>query len=170
VSRAAGAYHEDVSEALLVLGVVLMALGIVLLAVPAVPAMAVIFAGVIAVAWADGFTRIGVWTLGLLAVVTLVGSVADNVATLFGARKAGASGWGVAGAGVGMLLGLLFGLPGIIIGPALGAFAFEYLRNPDVRRAGWAGLGGLFGFVLGVVAKSFFGLLIVGVAALAYFY
>ncbi len=33
-----------------------------------------------------------------------------------------------------------------------------------------AGLGGLFGFALGIVAKSFFGMLIVGIAALAYFF
>ena len=106
--------------------------------------------------------------LVVLLVLTVIGSLADNVATLFGARKAGASGWGVAGAAIGMLVGLAFGLPGIIVGPALGAFAFELLRNPDLRRAGKAGLGGLFGFVLGVVAKSFFGMLIVGLAALAY--
>jgi uncharacterized protein YqgC (DUF456 family) len=159
-----------VTAALLLLGVVLIGLGIVLLAVPAVPAMAVIYGGVLAVAWADGFARIGGVTLSLLLVLTVVGSLADNVATLLGARRAGASGWGVTGAAVGMLLGLPLGLVGIVVGPAVGAFAFEYLRNPDLRRAGWAGLGGLFGFVLGVVAKSFFGLLIVGIAALAYFY
>jgi hypothetical protein len=149
---------------------VLVALGVALLALPAAPAIAIIFAGVAGVAWADGFTRISLLTLGILLLLTIVGSLADNVATLFGARKAGASGWGVAGAGVGMLVGLAFGLPGIVIGPALGAFLFELLRNPDLKRAGWAGLGGLFGFVLGIVAKSFFGMLIVGIAALAYFF
>jgi uncharacterized protein YqgC (DUF456 family) len=159
-----------VSAALLVAGLVLVALGVAFLAMPAAPAIGIIFAGVATVAWADDFARIGWWTLGVLLALTVVGSLADNVATLFGARKAGASGWGVAGAGLGMLLGLAFGLPGIIIGPALGAFVLEYVRNPDLRKAGWAGLGGLFGFVLGIVAKSFFGMLIVGIAALAYFF
>ena len=159
-----------VSAALLMMGLVLVALGVALLAMPAAPAIAVIFAGIATVAWADGFARIGWWTLGVLFALTVVGSLADNVATLVGARRAGASGWGVAGAALGMLLGLAFGLPGIILGPALGAFVFEYVRNPDVRTAGWAGLGGLFGFVLGVVAKSFFGMLIVGIAALAYLF
>ena len=76
----------------------------------------------------------------------------------------------MAGAAIGMLVGLPFGLPGIVVGPALGAFVAELVRNPDLRRAGKAGLGGLFGFVLGMVAKSFFGMLIVGIAALAYFF
>lgn len=158
------------AAALLVVGLVLVALGVALLALPAAPAIVIIFAGVASVAWADGFTRISVLTLGILLLLTIVGSLADNVATLFGARQAGASGWGVAGAAVGMLLGLAFGLPGIVVGPALGAFLFELFRNPDLKRAGMAGLGGLFGFVLGIVAKSFFGMLIVGIAALAYLF
>ncbi len=158
------------SAALLAIGLVLVALGVASLALPAIPSLGVIFAGVAAVAWADDFARISTVTLAVLLVVTVVGSLADNVATLFGARKAGASGWGVFGAGIGMLAGLAFGLPGIIIGPAVGAFVFELMRNPDFRRAGMAGLGGLFGFLLGIVAKSFFGMLIIGIAALAYFF
>lgn len=146
-----------------------MVLGIGLLAVPAVPAIGIIFSGVALVAWADGFARIGWPTLGGLLVLTVAGSVADNVATLFGARKGGASAWGVAGAAVGMLAGLPFGIPGLILGPAIGAFAVELARNPDVRKAGKAGLGGVAGVLLGIVARAFFGLLIVGLAVLAYF-
>ena len=155
---------------LTVCGVVVAVLGIGLLAVPAVPAIGIIFSGVALVAWADGFARIGWMSLGSLFVLAVIGSLADNVATLFGARKAGASAWGVAGAAGGMLAGIPFGLPGIILGPAVGAFALEFARNPDLRKAGLAGLGGMAGFVLGIVAKSFFGLLIVGLAALAYFF
>lgn len=156
--------------ALTIFGVLVVVLGIGLLAVPAVPAIGIIFAGVALVAWADGFVRIGWISLAVMFVLAIVGSLADNVATLFGARKAGASAWGVAGAAVGMLAGLPFGLPGIILGPAVGAFALEFARNPDVRKAGMAGLGGIVGFGLGIVAKSFFGLLIVGLAALAWFF
>lgn len=157
-------------SALLLIGAAIGLLGIVLLAVPGVPAIGVIFAGAAVAAWADGFTRISLVTLAILLVLTIVGSLADNVATIVGARKAGASWWGVTGAGVGMLAGLPFGLPGLVIGPAIGAFLLEFIRNPDLRRAGWAGMGGLAGFVLGIVAKSFFGLLVAGIACFAYFY
>jgi uncharacterized protein len=159
-----------VSIALTIFGLLVVVLGVGLLAVPAVPAIGVIYAGVALVAWADGFARIGWITLGVGFGLAVVGSLADNVATLVGARKAGASGWGVAGAAVGMLVGIPFGLPGIVLGPAVGAFALEFARNPDLRKAGMAGLGGIFGFALGIVAKSFFGLLIVGLAVLAYFF
>jgi hypothetical protein len=94
--------------------------------------------------------------------------VADNVAALFGARRAGASGWGVFGAGVGALAGLVFGLPGVVLGPAVGALVFEYFRNPDAKKALRAGAGGFLGFLLGVIAKAVFGFLLIGLALLAY--
>jgi len=155
---------------LLIAGVALIILGVVLLPMPAVPALGLVYAGVFLTAWADDFTRIGWFSLALMLALTVAGSIADNVATLFGARRAGASWWGVAGAGAGMLVGLVFGLPGIIVGPAVGAFAFEYARNPNLKQAGWAGAGGVFGFLLGIVAKSAFGMLVVGIAALSYFF
>jgi uncharacterized protein YqgC (DUF456 family) len=153
---------------LLVLGVLIIVAGIVSLALPVVPGVAIIFFGIVVVAWADDFTRIGPAMLGVLLVLTLIAMVADNVAGMFGAKRAGASGWGVFGAGVGAVVGLPFGLPGVILGPAIGALAFEYMKNPDLARAGKAGLGGLFGYVLAVVAKAVFGLTLVGLAIVAY--
>lgn len=153
-----------------VLGFLIIALGCAALVLPMVPGVAIIYLGVLLLAWADDFARIGAFTLVVLLVLMFVGLIADNVAGLFGARRAGASGWGVFGAGVGALLGLPFGLPGVILGPAVGALAFEYLKNPDLKRAGRAGLGGLFGFVLGIVAKCAFGMMMVGLALFAYFF
>lgn len=153
---------------LTILGVLVVVVGIVGLVLPMIPGVAVIFLGILLIAWADGFTRIGPGMIFVMMALMMLALVADNVAGMFGARKAGASGWGVAGAGVGALLGLPFGLPGIILGPAVGALAFEYLKNPDMRRAGRAGLGGLFGFVLAILAKSAFAVLIIGLAVLAY--
>jgi uncharacterized protein len=153
---------------LTLLGVVVIVVGVVALVAPLLPGVAIIYLGILIVAWADDFTRIGPLMLFVMLALMLVALVADNVAGLFGARRAGASGWGVFGAGVGAFAGLFLGLPGIILGPAIGALAFEYLRNPDARRALRAGAGGLLGFVLGVVAKAVFGFLLIGLALLAY--
>lgn len=156
------------SVLLLLAGVLLVAVGVVTLVLPVVPGVTLIYVGVLLIAWADDFARIGVPMLVLLGALTAVAMVADNVAGLFGARRAGASGWGVLGAGVGALAGLPFGLPGIILGPAIGALGFELLKNADLRRAARAGVGGLVGFLLGVVAKCVFAFVIIGLAALAY--
>jgi uncharacterized protein YqgC (DUF456 family) len=146
----------------------IVVVGLVTLVVPVVPGVAIVYLGILTVAWADDFTRIGPLMLVILAGLMLVALVADNVAALVGARRAGASAWGVLGAGLGALVGLAFGLPGVILGPAIGALALEYLKNPDVKRAGKAGLGGLLGFLLGVVTKAVFGVMMVGLAILGY--
>lgn len=153
---------------LLLLGIAVIVSGIVSLVAPVLPGVAIIYVGVLIVAWADDFTRIGPVMLVVMLGLTLFAMVADNLATLFGARRAGASGWGVFGAGVGALAGLVFGLPGVVLGPAVGALVFEYFRNPDAKRALRAGAGGFLGFVLGVIAKAVFGFLVIGLAMLAY--
>ncbi len=153
---------------LLFLGLALIVLGVIGLVAPVLPGVLLIYAGIAIVAWAENFTRIGPLMLFVMLALTALAMVADALAALLGARKAGASRWGVFGAGVGALVGLFLGLPGVILGPAVGALAFEYMRNPDARRALRAGLGSFIGFALGVLAKAVFGFLLIGLALLAY--
>src|SRR5262249_14007316 len=155
---------------LLILGVVVVVAGLALLAAPIVPGIAIIYVGILLVASADSFSRIGPAMLVVLAVLTGVGLIADNIAGIWGARLGGASGWGVLGAALGALAGLPFGVPGLILGAPLGAMILEYVKNPELSRAARAGVGSLAGFLLGIVAKYVFGVLIVAIAALAYFF
>jgi uncharacterized protein YqgC (DUF456 family) len=153
---------------LLLIGIGLIVLGVVGLVLPMLPGIALIYLGIFTVAWAHDFTRIGPLMLAGMLLLTLAATAIDHLAGIFGARKGGASGWGVFGAALGAVVGLFFGLPGVILGPAVGALAFEYMRNPDARRAVKAGAGSLLGFVLGVIAKAVAAFLLIGVALLAY--
>ena len=54
---------------------------------------------------------------------------------------------------VALVVGLFLGLPGIVLGPAVGALAFEYAKDPNFGRAAKAGVGTLVGFVVGTVVK-----------------
>lgn len=153
---------------LLVLGVLAILLGLVTLIVPAVPGSAIVYIGILLIAWADGFQRIGPVMVVLLGILAVVASLVDNVAGVLGARYGGASAWGLLGATVGAVAGLAFGLVGLILGPAIGALVFEYAKNPNMKRAAAAGAGSLAGFLVGAVAKYVFTLFMVGVAALAY--
>ena len=152
-----------------VVGVLLMGLGVVTAAVPGIPGTALAYAGILLIAWSDGFARIGVWMLVGLGAIAVIGSVIDNVAGLFGARYAGASGWGVLGAAVGGLIGLVFGLLGAVVGTAVGAVLVEYVRNPDFRRAARAGAGSFLGFLVGAIAKSLLTIVMVVLAFYAFF-
>ena len=147
-------YRDDQRPMTLLLfatGLLLIVAGLAGLLLPAIPGAPLIFAGSLAIAWSRALA-IGWFPLTLIAVLAVAGMVLDHAAALLGARKAGASKWGMIGAVLcGLLVGLPFGLPGIVLGPAVGATVFEYYKDPDVRRAAMAGAGVLVGFLVGTV-------------------
>jgi len=149
-----------------VLGFAALMVGTVGVVVPLLPGSVLLVAGVALIGWADGFVRVGWGTIVASAcIAALIWSV-DLVAAALGAKVAKASKWAVVGASVGFLAGLFFGLPGILLGPAVGAIAFEYARNPDMRAALRAGTGAFVGFLLGSVVKLALAMVVVGVTIL----
>lgn len=88
----------------------------------------------------------------LLAALMVASLVLDNFASMYGAKRFGATWRGVLGAFVGGIVGIFFSLPGIILGPFLGALVFELLGGYEFDKASRAGLGatlGVFGAVIG---------------------
>jgi uncharacterized protein len=136
-----------------VLAILLIVLGLAGAVLPGLPGPLLVFAGILTAAWADDFARIGVWTLLLLGMMTAAAHLVDLVSAAIGVRRAGASRRAVAGAGLGALAGLFFGLPGVIIGPFVGAALAELTVRPDLRGAGRAGLAAWIGFIVGSIAK-----------------
>ena len=110
-----------VAGALIVVGL----LGTVL---PVLPGLPVMFAGMWLAAWVDGYERVGAGTLAVLGVLVLLSIVVDFTASFLGARRVGASTKGQIGAGLGGVVGLFFGLPGLVAGPFLGAALGEHER------------------------------------------
>jgi uncharacterized protein len=118
-----------------VAGVALVVIGIAGIVFPALPGTVLIFAGLLLAAWADGFTRVGAWTLALVGVLGALSYTVDFVAAALGARHVGASPRAVVGAGLGTLLGIPFGLPGVLIGPLVGAVLGELSLHRQFGRA-----------------------------------
>jgi uncharacterized protein YqgC (DUF456 family) len=152
---------------LYMLGVAAMLIGIAGVVLPALPGSLLIMIGVVLVAWAEGFTRVGWGTVAVVTVLCVGIWVVDLAAATLGARMFGASRWAVVGAAVGLLVGMFLGLPGLVLGPVLGAMAFELVRNPDVKRAARAGVGAFLGFVLGSVVKVALAFTAVGIVVAA---
>ena len=126
------------------LAVVLIVVGFVGIVLPALPGHIVIFAGVVLAAWADHFQRVGVGMLIVIGLLAAASYGVDFVATALGARHLGASKRAMVGAGLGTLLGLFLGLPGIIIGPFIGAVLGELTvqrRRGSFARAGLIDVG-----------------------------
>ena len=124
------------------LGVALAFIGFVGIVMPALPGQVLIFAGLLLVAWADHFTRVGPWTLTVIGVIGATSYVADFMAAAVGVKRLGASPRAMTGAALGTFAGLLSGLPGIVIGPfvgaLVGALVGELTLHRDWKRAGHA--------------------------------
>jgi uncharacterized protein YqgC (DUF456 family) len=148
--------------------VILMAVGLVGVVVPALPGGPLIFAGVVTLAWADGFDRVGWPALVVAGILLLLMWGVDVGAAMLGAKRYGASRWGIAGGFLGLLAGLPFGILGILAGPVIGAVALEWAKNKDLRKAAQVGKGTFIGFVLGAALKVALAFAMIGVAAVAY--
>lgn len=153
--------------ALYVLGALSLAAGLAGLVLPVLPGAPLLLVGVVLLAWGGNFTAIGWGTIAAAAVITGLMLAVDWVAGVLGAKAFGASRWAMWGALAGALVGLFFGIPGIIFGPAIGAVAFELWKDPDLPRAAKAGTGVLVGFLLGTAVKVTLGVVLVGLVLLA---
>ncbi len=153
------------SALLYLVGTVLLVAGVAGLVLPVLPGSLLMIAGVAVMAWAEDFTRIGWPTIAISAVLGLAMIAVDHAASLLGARAFGASRWAVLGGAIGVVVGLFFGLPGIILGPMAGAVAFEAWKGRSLQRAARAGVGVLVGFVAGSLVKIALAFVLVGVVA-----
>ncbi len=90
------------------------------------------------------------WALGLLTVFSLV---MDFVVTALGAKHLGASWKGILGAVVGGGVGIFFALPGVLLGPLIGALLFELAGGRKLRDSARAGLGAALGLIVGTIGR-----------------
>lgn len=149
------------------LGAVALLVGLAGVVLPAVPGSLLLVAGALLVGWAEGFTRVSRWTVAACAAIGVLIWAVDLAAGALGAKAFGASKWAVIGSAVGLVAGLFLGLPGIVLGPPIGALAFEYARDPSFERALRAGVGAFLGFVLGSAVKIALAFVLVGVLVVA---
>lgn len=131
-----------------------MAIGLIGSVLPIFPGTTLILAAAISHRFMLGPAKsIGWWSIAALVVLTLASYALDFAGSWYGARRFGATRWGVAGAVVGALIGLFFGLPGFLIGPIIGTLAGEIIGGKRLVAAGRAGWGALLGNLAGMLAK-----------------
>ena len=157
------------SVVLWTLAVLLVGVGIVGIILPAVPGTVLIFGGLFLAAWADHFQRVGPFMLTVIGIIGAASYGVDFVAAALGAKHLGASKRAMVGAAFGTLLGLFLGLPGIIIGPFVGAMLGELTMHREWKRVGKAGVAAFIGFLIGTVVKVGIAFLMLGLFLLAYF-
>lgn len=151
------------TEFLWVIAVLLVIVGAVGTVLPALPGVPLIFAGVLLAAWAEDFQRIGGWTLGVLAVLALIGLVVDYVAASMSAQRAGASRQGIIGAAIGTVAGIFTGLLGLVFMPLVGAAVGEFIAHRDALKAGRVGVATWLGLLIATAIKIAVAFTMIGV-------
>jgi uncharacterized protein YqgC (DUF456 family) len=136
------------------LALLIMLIGVLGSILPGLPSTPVVLIAAVGHKLYFGATGAAWWVIAVLGAITLVSLVMDYLASLYGAKRLGATWRGMLGAVVGGLIGLFFSLPGIILGPFLGALLFEMAGGRDVQASSRAGLGALIGLLAGTVGKA----------------
>ncbi|HEX3528740.1 MAG TPA: DUF456 family protein [Thermoanaerobaculia bacterium] len=136
-----------------VLAIALVLVGIAGAVLPALPGVPLVFVGLLLAAWIDGFQKVGWVTMTILGLLTLFSFALDFLATSLGAKKAGASKLAIAGGALGALVGLFFAIPGLILGPFVGAFLGELVARRGRNQAVKSGLGTWLGLVVGTAGR-----------------
>ena len=135
----------------------LMLVGLVGVFAPILPGIPIAWLGLFIYAIGTGFERISVVTIIVFATITALILLLDALAPMLGAKKFQASRYGVLGAFLGMIIGVIFlGFWGIIVGPFLGAFLFEWLAKRKAKGALKAAFGTFIGYVVGALVKVIF--------------
>jgi len=101
--------------------------------------------------------------------LTFASFVIDFAATALGAKRVGATRLAIAGALLGTLAGIFLGIPGLILGPFVGAVAGEMISHGRVEQAARAGVATWMGLVFGTLAKLALVFTMLGLFAFAYF-
>jgi len=151
------------------LAVLLVVVGLAGVVLPALPGTVLIFAGLLLAAWADGFVRVCAGTVIGLGILTAASYFVDVATMALGMKRLGTTRRAMAGAAIGTIAGLFFGLPGLIIGPFAGAVLGELTAHRDLGRAGRAGIAAWIGFLIGTVVKVGLAFAMVGIFLTAWF-
>ena len=135
------------------LTLLVMLTGLIGSIVPGLPGTPLILAAAVGHRLYFGTASASNLVLGVLVGLAVVSLVFDFLATVLGAKKFGATWRGALGAVIGGVVGLFFSLPGILLGPFLGAMLFEMLGDKEFKKAAHAGLGATLGLLLGIAGK-----------------
>ncbi len=153
----------DQSLVLWILSAILTFTGLAGLLLPLVPGAPLLFLGLLLGAWAEGFRYIGLWTLLALAGMAALTYVVEFAASILGVKKYGGSRRAMVGAAVGGIVGIFLGIPGILLGPFVGAVIGELSLQRSLDEASRAGFGTVVGLAIGVAGKLAIGITMIGI-------
>lgn len=153
---------NDQSLLLWICGAVLTVTGLAGLLLPILPGAPLLFLGLLFGAWAEDFRYVGLWTLLVLGGMAVCTYLVEFAASVLGVNRFGGSRRAMAGAAIGGVIGLFLGIPGILLGPFVGAVLGELSLQRSLDQASRAGFGTVVGMAIGVAGKLAIGIAMIG--------
>jgi uncharacterized protein YqgC (DUF456 family) len=134
---------------------------------PALPGIPMVFGGIWLAAAVDDYRHLGLWWLLIIGAIATAGVVIDFIASTLGAKRVGASKRALWGASVGTIVGMFLGIPGLLLGPFIGALVGELSSGTSVLRSAHVGVGTWVGLLLGTLVKLVLSFVMVGLFGVA---
>ena len=153
--------------ALYVLATLLIVGGLAGNILPALPGIPTIFGGIWLVAAVDQYRHLGVWWLLIIGALAAAGVIVDFVAATLGAKRVGASRLALTGAALGTVAGMFFGVPGLLLGPFIGALLGELVSGTSVLRSAHVGAATWLGLLFGTLVKLVLSFAMIGLFGFA---
>ena len=145
-----------------ILAILLMLTGLAGTIIPFLPGIPLIYLGYIIFGLGSQWEYYGLPAMIFWGTVTLLTVFLDYYVSALGAKRFGASNYGIWGSILGGILGIIFlGFFGLIIGPFLGAVAAELLKGKSNREAWTSGWGTFMGFLAGSLFKVVLGFVMI---------
>jgi uncharacterized protein YqgC (DUF456 family) len=140
--------------ALIILGVLCALIGFVGCIFPVIPGPPLSFLALILLSLAKNWEPFSSTFLLIMGGLAVLVTILDYVVPLVGAKKYGASKWGIWISMIGMLIGVLFFPPwGMLLGAFVGALAGELLAGKKGRKSLQAAWGVFVGNVVSIGFK-----------------
>lgn len=144
---------------LFVISLIIMLIGMAGIVVPIIPSIPLIWIGAFLYALFTHFEKITWMVLLIFALLTIFSIVLENLGNVYGAKRFGATKWGIIGSVIGTGVGFYMGGPiGLILGPIAGTIIFEVVGGMGYKGALKSGFGNFVGFLGGSVIKIVIGL------------
>ena len=138
----------------MIIGGLLIILGIAGSVLPILPGPSLGLFGLLLLALVKHFSPPLTPTLiAIMAVLTFIATGLDYVTPIIGAKRYGATKWGIWGSVLGMVIGIFFSPFGMLLGAFIGAVAIEWLVQKERGKALKAGWGVFLGSLAGTALK-----------------
>lgn len=147
----------------LALALLIMLIGFIGCIVPGLPGTPLVLVAAIGHRLYFGQQSINTFFLICLVILTVISLVFDYLASYFGAKQFGATWRGGLGAALGGIVGMFFGIIGILVGPFIGAMLFELIGGHELEKAAKAGAGATIGLLAGAVGKCAVCVMMIGI-------